>query len=107
MNDQDLSDLLGEAPKAPDAAFRIDVFARVAARERRRAAYIRAVRTVTAFTAIGVFFPLARAAGFTIADAQPLIYAAAVVWLTYVLAREAVRGSRSALARSFAGLRLR
>lgn len=106
MKDQDLAGLLGEAPAAPDPAFRFEVLARVAERARRRIGYTRAARMIVASSAIGGFFPLARAAGFTMADAQPLLYAAIAVGLAYFLAREAVKGPSSALARGLLRLRL-
>lgn len=95
MNDDALANLLGEAPPTPDPAFRYDVFARMATKSRRRAAATRALRIVAIFTALGLFFPLARAAGVTIAHMQPLLYVAAVVPLAYVLALAAIRGPRS------------
>ncbi len=107
MNEQDLAGLLGASPITPDPVFRFEVFKRIAERARRRAAYRRAARTVAVSSAVGVFFPLAQAAGFTLADAQPLFYTGVVVGLTYFLAREAVKGPHSVLARGLGQLRFR
>lgn len=106
MNDQELAGLLDAAPNAPDPAFRFEVFKRVAERARRRSGYTRAARMIAASSALGLFFPLAQAAGLTLADAQPLLYAAIAVGLTYFLAQEAVKGPSSALARGLLRLRL-
>jgi hypothetical protein len=95
MNDDELANLLGEAPASPDPAFRYDVFARVSAEARRRAAFERAIRIMAAFTALGLFFPLTRAAGVTLAQLQPLFYVAAVIPLAYLLAIAAIRGPSS------------
>lgn len=100
MNDDELANLLGEAPATPDPAFRYDVFARVAIEARRRAARRRAVNIVAASTAVGLFCALAQAGGFTVEAAQPLFYAAAVAALIYLLADEARKSSQSALARA-------
>lgn len=106
MKDQEVAGLLGDAPSAADPSFRFEVFKRVAERARGRIGHTRAARMIVASSAIGVFFPLARAAGFTMADAQPLLYAAIGAGLAYFLAREAVKGPSSALARGLLRLRL-
>ncbi len=97
MNDRDLADLLGDAPPTPDPRFRLDVLSRVARRARQFAAAERAVRTIGAFTAIGVFFPLAQALGLTLADMQPLFMAAAIVGVAYLFAKAMARGPRGVL----------
>ena len=106
MNDQELAGLLDAAPNAPDPAFRFEVFKRVAERARRRIATARAARMIAASTALGLFFPLAQAAGLDLVDVQPLFYAAMAVGLTYFLALEAMKGSSSMLARGLFRLRL-
>jgi hypothetical protein len=107
MTDDDLANLLGEKPATPDPAFRLDVFARVARQAHRRAARRRALNILAISTAVGLFFALAQAAGFTIETAQPLFYVAVAMGLAYVLAMEAIRGRRSVLGRAFAQLRFR
>ncbi len=107
MTDDDLANLLGEKPATPDLAFRLDVFTRVAYAAQRRAARRRALTIVLVSTAVGAFFALAQAAGFTIERMQPLFYAAAVVGSAYFLMLEVGRGRRSPLARVFTRLRLR
>jgi hypothetical protein len=75
MDDRELAALLGETP-APDAGFRLAVFARAAARARRADARRRAGLRFAAFAAIGLAAPACGALGATLADAQPLLTAA-------------------------------
>lgn len=107
MNDEELAGLLGDAPQTPDPRFRADVLARVAGAARRRAAANRAARTLAVFAAIGLFFPLTQAAGFSLEHVQPLFLSVAVVGLTYLFAIAAVKGPRTALAQSLSALGIR
>ncbi len=107
MTDDDLANLLGEKPATPDPAFRLDVFARVAFAAQRPAARRRALGIVIVSTAVGIFFALAQTAGFTMDAAQPLFYALAFAGSAYLLAVEAMKGRRSAFARTLTQLRLR
>lgn len=96
MNDRDLAELLGDAPRMPDPSFRLDVLSRVAKRARRSLAFERGVRMIGAFTALGLYFPLVQALGLTLADMQPLFVSAAMVGAGYLLAKE-VRSARGLL----------
>jgi hypothetical protein len=107
MTDDDLANLLGAKPATPDPAFRLDVFARVTTRARRRAARRRAATIIASSSALGLFFALAQAAGFTVHTAEPLFYALTAVGCGYLLAVETVKGRRSVLARAFAQFRFR
>ena len=107
MNDLELAALLGDAPRAPDPAFRFDVFARMAERALRRAARRRAGVTVAMFAGIGLAFPAAQAAGFTLAQAEPWLMVAGVVSLAYVLAVLTIEGPHALLARLRLLLRVR
>jgi hypothetical protein len=91
MNDDDLADLLGEKPAAPDVRFRLDTLSRVAEHARRRAALNRAVRIVAGSTALGLFFGLTQAAGLTLSQLQPLFYLAIAVPFAYLMAMMAIR----------------
>ncbi len=102
--DSELANLLGEAPRTPDPAFRFDVFARMAARSRRRAARQRAAIYVAGFAALGLVFPAAQAIGLTLAEAGPLLMSAGALGLAYALA---VLGPGAALMRSRHLLRVR
>jgi hypothetical protein len=104
-DDLELAELLGEAPRAPDPGFRIDVLARVAARARRRAALERAWKQIVAFTLIGAAFPAAQAFGVTWQTVQPLVLVGAVLATAYVLAALTIEGPRPLIARSRALLR--
>jgi hypothetical protein len=106
-SDLDLAALLGQAPRAPDAGFRFDVFARMALRSRRRAARRRAASYVAASAAVGLAFPAAQAIGFTSTEAGPLLMAAAVLGLAYGLAVLALDGPGALLLRSRHLLRAR
>lgn len=107
MNDLDMADLLGERPQTPDPAFRFDVFARLSAKARQRAAIARSVRLVAISLAIGLAAPLARAAGLTLAHLAPMALVAGVLGLAYVLAHFATGGPGAVLARSRTVLRAR
>lgn len=98
--DQDLAELLGEAPERIDPPFRWGVLARVARRARRRQAARRAFAYALVFTAIGLSFPAAKAVGFDWAELQPLLPVAGALALAYVLATVATEGPRAALTRS-------
>lgn len=105
-DDIELANLLGEAPpKAPDPAFRFDVFARVNERARRRAAFTRALNRVAIFAAIGLIFPLAQAAGLSWQSAQPVLLAAGGLTAAAAVAVLTIQGPRGVLARSRAILR--
>ncbi len=69
---EDLSELLGAAPAAPDPMFRLETLARIAARSARRAAWMRALRLAFASLALGVVLAGSQAAGFPWQLAQPL-----------------------------------
>lgn len=107
MNDEHLANLLGEKPPGTDIGFRLEALARAGALARRDAARRRALVIVLVSTAVGTFFGLAQASGFTIERMQPLLYALAAAGSAYVLMQEAARGPRSSLARSLGQLRLR
>jgi hypothetical protein len=107
MTDEDLANLLGEKPAAPDPAFRFDVIARAAQHAQRRAAHIRALNIILISCAVGAFFALTQAAGFRFETAQPLFYALAAVGCAYPLAMETIKGRRSPFARAFAQFRFR
>jgi hypothetical protein len=96
--DRAMADMLGEPPRGPDPGFRIDVFARMAARARRRAAIRRAARLVALFFAIGLFFPVAKALGLTWSAAQPLLIATGLMAGAYLLAALTIEGPRLLLA---------
>ena len=106
-DDIDLASLLGEAPpEGPDPGFRFDVFARVAERARRRAAFTRALNRIALFAAIGLIFPLAQAAGFSWQAAQPVLLAAGAITAAAAVAVLTIQGPRGVLARSRAMLRV-
>jgi hypothetical protein len=107
MTDDELAHLLGEAPTATDPTFRFDVFARVAVENRRRAARGRALAIVAGSTALGLICAAAQRAGLSVETAQPLFYASVAAGLTFVLAGEARKSSRSLIARSLGRLRFR
>ena len=102
MNDDlDLADLLGEAPAAAgDPVFRYDVLARAASRARRRASVRRGLDQVAVFAAIGLVFPLARAAGLSFDTAQPVALAGGVLAAAALVGFLSLYGPRGALARS-------
>lgn len=102
MNDDlDLANLLGEAPAAvADPVFRYDVLARAASRARRRASLQRALDQVAVFAAIGLVFPLARAAGLSFDTAQPVALAGGVLAAAALVGVLSLYGPRGALARS-------
>jgi hypothetical protein len=104
-DDLEMAELLGEAPRAPDPGFRIDVVARVAARARRRAAFERGWKQIVTFTLIGVAFPIAQAVGLSWQAAQPLLLVGAVLGFAYLFAALSIQGPRPLLARSRALLR--
>jgi hypothetical protein len=105
IDDSEMADLLGGAPKAPDPGFRIDVLARVAARARRRAALERAWKQIVTFTLIGAAFPIAQAFGLTWQTVQPVLLVGAVLVCAYLFAALTIQGPRPLLARSRAMLR--
>jgi tetrahydromethanopterin S-methyltransferase subunit C len=102
-----LADLLGEAPRTPDPGFRIDVLARVTQRRQRRAAMLRAAKLIAVSAGLGLVFPVAAAAGMTLADIQPLLISSGVIALGYLVAQAAIEGPLAALTRSWALLRVR
>ena len=105
-DDRELADLLGEAPRTPDPAFRFDVLTHVGLRARRRAALERAITQVLTFTAIGLAFPAARGLGITWHALQPIALAAGVIGFAYLLAVLTIQGPKPLLARSRALLRV-
>lgn len=100
--DEDLlmADLLGEAPATPDPGFRFDVLSRASIRARRRAAMSKALNQVAVFSAIGLVFPIAGAAGLTWEAAQPLVMAAGLLAIGVAVASVSILGPRAVLARS-------
>ncbi len=107
MTDEEFANLLGEKPATPDPGFRFDVLARAAQHAQRRAAHIRTVNIVLISCAVGAFFAMSQALGFTIETAQPLFYAFVAVACAFILAQETIKGRRSPFARAFAHLRFR
>lgn len=108
MNDDlDLAALLGETPAEQDVAFRIGALMRAGLKQRRRAARLKAARTMALFTGVGVLFALAEALGMPRADAILLLACAGVAALGYGLARLMAQGPARVLAHSIAPLRLR
>ncbi len=105
IDDREMAELLGEAPRSADPSFRFDVMARMSVRARRRASLDRAVKQVATFTLLGFSVPIAQALGFTWADAQPIALAAGVVALAYLVAALTIQGPKPLLARSRAILR--
>lgn len=103
-DDLELAALLGEAPRTPDPAFRLDTLTRVAIRARRRASRQRAFRTVAVFTLLGLIFAALQALGLSVDSLQPLLLVAGVLGLAYVLAVLTIDGPRAVLARSRAML---
>lgn len=99
-SDEDIAALLGARPSA-EPGFRFGVFARIAQRAQRRAAFERAVLRVAVFTAIGLAFPVSSALG---AEAAPLLSAAAGIGLSLFCALAVIEGPRAVLARSRAAL---
>lgn len=95
-----MADLLGEAPATPDPAFRFDVLSRTSIRARRRAAVSKALNQIALFSAIGLVFPIAGAAGLTWETAQPLVMAAGLLALGVAAASVSILGPRAVLARS-------
>lgn len=95
-----MADLLGEAPKTPDPAFRYDVLVHVSERARRRRAMSRALNQVALFSAIGLVFPILDAFGVTWESAAPVGLAAGVLALGLVAASLSILGPRAVLARS-------
>ncbi|GIK48914.1 MAG: hypothetical protein BroJett013_16110 [Alphaproteobacteria bacterium] len=105
-DDRELADLLGRAPPAsPDPVFRFDVFARVTERARRREAVSRALNQVAAYAAVGLAFPVARAAGLDWPAAQPVLLAGGAVAAAAAVALVTILGPRSLLHRWLALLR--
>ena len=99
-DDRDLAALLGETPPAPDPGFRFDVFARIAERKRRRAAWAKAIQQAGTFTVIGLLFPAAHALGGGLPAAQTSLLVAGALGLAYVLAVLAKQGPAGLAARS-------
>lgn len=105
FHDDELADLLGEKPKTPDPAFRVDVFARITEAARRRAAHARAFRQVGVFVLIGAVAAAAQMLGLTWDHAQPVVFAGVVIAIAYLFAHLTMRGPGAVLARSRAALR--
>lgn len=105
MNDNELADLLGETPKTPDPAFRVDVFARITEAAHRRAAYARALRQLGAFVLLGLVIAAAQAFGLNWDSARPVALVAIVVGAAYLFAHLTMRGPGAVVARSRAALR--
>lgn len=106
-DDQGLAELLGQAPRAPDPAFRYDVFTLAAERARRRHARANAVRVTAFFTLMGLVFPAAQAAGISFTDMQPILSAGAALAVAGLAALLTIQGPGVVLAYSRAALRAR
>lgn len=104
-DDLELAALLGEAPAAPDPTFRYDVFTNMAERARRRHARVRAVRTLSIFTAIGLVFPLAQGLGVGAGDVAPILETGAALVAAGAVALLTIHGPRVVLAYSRAAIR--
>lgn len=98
-DDRKIADLLGETPVGPQPGFRVDVFARISLRARRRAVRRRALIHAGAFTAIGLAAPLAQWLGATPANAAPAIMALLTLAAIGLVADAVVNGPKTALAR--------
>jgi hypothetical protein len=98
-DDRALAALLGEAPERPDPGFRLDVFARVAARARRRAALWRAAQQVAAFTAIGLLLALIHSASAEVGAWTPILVAIGALAVSALFALVVIEGPKAALAR--------
>ena len=99
-DDLSLAALLGEAPKTPDPGFRLDVFARVNERARRRAAYGRAMLQVATFTAIGLVLALVQWASADAGAWLPMLGAAGALAAAGVFALAVIEGPKAALMRA-------
>jgi hypothetical protein len=99
MDDISLAALMGEAPATPDPAFRLDVFARVSARRRRRAAAERAVLQIAGFTAVGLLLALIQSAGIQAHALAPVLGVAGALAAVGAFAFTVIAGPKAALAR--------
>lgn len=106
-SDLELAALLGEAPAQTDVAFRIGALTRVGLAKRRRAARLKAVRTLGLFTGVGLLFAMAEAFGMPRADAILLLLCVGVAALGYLSARAMSEGPARLVMRPLALLRSR
>ncbi|MCR6643987.1 MAG: hypothetical protein NVV62_05415 [Terricaulis sp.] len=97
-DDRSLAALLGEAPQTPDPGFRFDVFARVSARARRRAAFERGTLQVAAFTGAGLVLALIQFASAASGAWGPMLGAAGALALSGAVAFTVIKGPKAALA---------
>lgn len=98
-DDLSLAGLLGQAPNTPDPGFRLDVFARVTARDQRRAAFGRAMLQVAAFTAIGLVLALVQNASVDAGAWAPMLGAVGALVVSGLFALVVIQGPKAALAR--------
>jgi hypothetical protein len=106
-DDLELAALLGEAPGETDVAFRIGALTRAGLRQRRRAARLRAARTLALFTGVGALFALAEAFGMPRADAILILVCVGVAALGFGLARLMAEGPARFMSHPFAALTAR
>ena len=105
-DDATLAALLGDAPAGSDPRFRLDVFARVFARARRRAARQRALLQLAAFTAAGLMLALVQNASVDAQAWAPFLGAAGALAVSGAFALAAIEGPKAALARAGSAFRL-
>jgi hypothetical protein len=100
-SDRHLAGLLGEAPPAHDPNFRARVLLKIAHRAQRKAARLRALKTMALFALIGAAFPALSAMGLNAAIVEPLLLTALMVGVAYAAAQFVIKGPT----RTFAQLR--
>lgn len=105
-DDLAMAEMLGQAPRTPDPAFRVEVFARIARRASRRAALRRGALQLAACTGLGLAALVAQAAGMNAEHIAPMLGAAAALAFAGLCAATLIEGPRAVLARSRAALRL-
>ncbi|MBL8531128.1 MAG: hypothetical protein JNK94_05285 [Hyphomonadaceae bacterium] len=100
-DDRFMAELLGAAPRKPDSGFRLDVFARIAERARRRRSWERAGTKVAAFTAVGFAVPVLQMAGLSPVVLTPVLMALAALAAAGAFAWVMIAGApKRVLARS-------
>jgi hypothetical protein len=104
-DDRSLAALMGAAPQTPDPSFRLEVFARVAARAQRRAALKRAVLQLVVFTALGIMVALVQSAGADAGAWTPVLAAAGALAVAGAFAVTVITGPKAAISRATMVLR--
>lgn len=100
MNDERfMAELLGDTARTPDPRFRLDVFARIAERGRRREAAERAALQVAVFTGLGLMARVAQTAGFSQEAAMPVLMTGAILAAAGAFAWTIAAGPKRVLAR--------